>query len=222
MTLFNDTLPYLSDLAANNNRDWFQEHKARFDKVWEEMKVFTQKVADELNKIDVIESHRTYRIYRDVRFSKNKTPYKNSLGTGFTRATALRRGGFYLEIQPGASFVAGGFWAPNADDLKRIREEFAMEDNSMRAILADPTFVKYFGTMIGDELKTAPRGFDKEHPAIDLIRKKQFLVLRRFTDEEVMSPNFIAEIVACQKAMHPFYDYMSDVLTTNLNGELIV
>ena len=223
MQLFKDTFPFLKDLADNNDREWFAEQKDRYTAVWEGIRKFGDVVAEGLNKSDVIETHKTFRIYRDVRFSKDKSPYKTHLGTHFVRATALRRGGYYLHIQPNdESFVAGGFWDPNKEDLKRFRDEFELDDKRIRGITADKNFIKHFGTLQGDALKTAPKGYDKEHPAVDLIRMKQYIVVKKFTDKQVMDKNFHQEVVQSFEAMRPFLDYMTEVVTTNLNGELIV
>ena len=133
----------------------------------------------------------------------------------------MLRGGYYLHIEPGGSFVGGGFWEPNAADLFRMRKEIEMDASELRAIIAEESFQKYFKTLEGEELKTAPKGFDKTHPDIDLIRKKQFLLTRSFTNEAVLSTNFQSEVIATFKAMRPFFNYMSDVLSTDLNGESI-
>jgi uncharacterized protein (TIGR02453 family) len=215
------TLDFLSQLQQNNNRDWFQDNKKQFDKHQEEIKSFFQEINAEFATQDSIEKMQMHRIYRDVRFSKDKTPYKNNFSVSFDRTKPYLRGGYYLHIQPGASFVGGGFWEPNAADLKRIRKEFELDDTTIRSILSEENFIKTFGTLQGAELKTAPKDFDKEHPAIDLIRKKQFIVYRRFSDAEVLDKNFKAEILHAFSAMRPFFDYMSDVLGTNLNGEPI-
>ena len=114
------------------------------------------------------------------------------------------------------------FWDPNKDDLLRIRKEFEMDASEIREILNHKTFVKHFGKLQGNSLKTAPRNFDKEHPDIDLIRMKQFIVTREFTDEEVLAPDFLQEIDASYKAMRPFFNYMSEILTTDLNGVSII
>ncbi|CAM3599169.1 hypothetical protein FSS13T_17320 [Flavobacterium saliperosum S13] len=212
-------LHFLSELEKNNNRDWFTENKKRFETHQKAVKVFFQEVNDEFGKQDSIEKMQIHRIYRDIRFSKDKTPYKINFSVSFDRTKPHLRGGYYLHIQPGGSFVGGGFWEPNAEDLNRIRKEFEMDDEEIRAIIADPSFKKYFGELKGEELKTAPKGFDKTHPAIDLIRKKQYLISRSFTDKEVTSENFKSEVLATFKAMRPFFDYMSEVLGTNLNGE---
>jgi uncharacterized protein (TIGR02453 family) len=134
----------------------------------------------------------------------------------------MLRGGYYIHLEPGNSFVGGGFWAPDAKDLLRIRKEFETSTKEIDKITSDKTFVKYFGELKGDAVKTAPRGFDKNHPAIELIRKKQFVVMRKFTDEEVFSDTFQKEAVKTLLAMRPFFDYMSEVLTTDLNGEPLI
>lgn len=212
-------LDFLSELEKNNNRDWFTENKKRFENHQKVIKSFFQEINEEFGKQDSIEKMQIHRIYRDIRFSKDKTPYKINFSVSFDRTKPHLRGGYYLHIQPGGSFVGGGFWEPNAEDLNRIRKEFEMDDEEIRAIIADENFKKYFGELKGEELKTAPKGFDKTHPAIDLIRKKQYLISRSFTDKEVTSENFKTEVLATFKAMRPFFDYMSDVLGTNLNGE---
>jgi uncharacterized protein (TIGR02453 family) len=176
----------------------------------------------DLQKQDSIEGVQVYRIYRDIRFSKDKSPYKKYLGAWYSRTKPFYRGSYYLHLEPGNSFVEGGFWNPNADDLKRIRKEFELDDNEIRTIMNASDFIKYFNGIDGEELKSAPKDFDKTHKAIDLIRKKQFLVVRRFTDKEVLDKDFKKEVLKTFTAMRPYFDYMSDVLTTNLNGESII
>jgi uncharacterized protein (TIGR02453 family) len=215
------TLEFLTQLKENNDRDWFATNKKAFETEQKLAKTFFTSVGMQLGKMDSIEHLQIFRIYRDVRFSKNKAPYKNHFSVGFTRTKPLLRGGYYLHIEPCASFVGGGFWEPNPVDLNRIRKEFEMDDEEIRTILADVTLKKIFGKLKGDELKTAPKGFDKTHPAIDLIRKKQYLLTRSFSDKEVLSPHFEEEVLATFKAMRPFFNYMSEVLSSNLNGESI-
>ncbi|KGO90016.1 DUF2461 domain-containing protein [Flavobacterium suncheonense] len=215
------TLEFLTKLRNNNNREWFADNKTEFQQLEKEFKSFTMEIVTDLSKTDSIDKIQMFRIYRDVRFSKDKSPYKTNFGVALGRTKPMLRGGYYLHIEPGGSFVGGGFWEPNAEDLNRIRKEFEMDDSEIRAIISDENFVKTFGKLEGEELKTAPKGFDKEHPAIDLIRKKQYLISRKFTDKEVTDKNFKAEVVNTFLAMRPFFDYMSEVLGTNLNGESI-
>lgn len=217
---------FLKDLGKNNDRDWFTENKKRYQSEHEQMISFADALLAKMNEHDFIETptgkKSLHRIYRDVRFSKDKSPYKTHWGGSFKRATKFRRGGYYFHIQPGGeSFIGGGFWAPNKDDLLRIREEIATDASQIRAILADPTFVSTFETLGGEQLKTAPKGFDKEHADIDLLRYKQFIFGRNFSDEEVLKPNFLEVANETFKAMRPFFDFMSEVLTTDSNGEPI-
>ncbi|MCG8805362.1 DUF2461 domain-containing protein [Tenacibaculum finnmarkense] len=214
---------YLENLKQNNNRDWFTDQKPRFVEVQKSVKEFYGKVSENLETHDVIDKFKLFRIYRDVRFSKDKTPYKTHFSGSFSRKGSHLRGGYYLQIEPGNSFLAGGFWQPNKEDLLRIRKEIELDASDFREILNNPEFVKNFGTKFeGDELKSAPRGFDKNHPDIDLLRKKGFIAVRNFTDKEVLSNNFLSEIDTSYKALRPFFNLMSEVLTTNLNGESLL
>ncbi len=214
------TFSFLRDLKKNNNREWFAVHKPKFKEQESHVKEFFQDLMDEMSIHDAIESHKLMRIYRDVRFSKDKTPYSPRFAGSFKRATAALRGGYYLHLAPGSSMIGGGFWQPNKEDLYRIRKEFEMDDGPIRDIIAHSSFQEYFGTygLHGDQLKTAPRDFEKDHPAIDLIRKKGFIVRRDFTDKEVHANNFMDQVNDTFKAIRPFFDYMSEVLTTDLNG----
>uniref|UniRef100_UPI00404A2B2F DUF2461 domain-containing protein n=1 Tax=Flavobacterium sp. TaxID=239 RepID=UPI00404A2B2F len=217
-----ETFEFLSKIEKNNNREWFTEHKNEFLAMDSNAKSYFKEIYIALQESDSLEKIQFYRIYRDVRFSKDKTPYNKHLSVSFARTKPLLRGGYYLRIENDASFVGGGFWEPNKDDLLRIRKELALDATELREIINQPNFKKYFGSLQGEELKTAPRNFDKNHPNIDLIRKKQFLVGRNFSNEEVLAPNFKEEVVATFEAMLPFFNYMSAVLTTNLNGESII
>lgn len=211
---------FLKQIKENNNREWFAEHKLVYQAIMEENKAFFAQIYAELSKHDHLSGMHQFRIYKDVRFSKDKSPYKTNLGVGYSRTKPLLRGGYYIHLEPDNSFVGGGFWGPNAEDLLRIRKEFEMDTNEIERITRNKTFVKYFGTLEGeDAVKTAPKGFDKHHPAINLIKKKQFVVRRTFTNKEVLSKSFGQEVLGTFRAMRPFFDYMSDVLTTDLNGK---
>lgn len=217
-----DALNFLKKLAKNNNREWFTEQKPTFKKHESEVKSFYEAVLANLNEHDEIERLKMFRIYRDVRFSKDKTPYKAHFAGSFARAGEHRRGGYYLRIKPGESFIATGFWDPNKEDLFRIRKEFEVDASEFREVISNPTFKAIWGELQGDGVKTAPKGFQKEDPNIDLIKKKQFIFVRNFTDQEVLSPNFLKEVSHSFKAIRPYFDLMSAILTTNLNGESLI
>lgn len=216
------TLQFLEQLKEHNNREWFTENKKIFKGHEQEVKNFFKAIESSLKTFDDIESHKIMRIYRDVRFSKDKTPYKPRFAGGFKRATLQLRGGYWLNIEPNNCMAGGGFYGPEPKDLLRIRKEFEIDDSEIRAIINEPIFKATFGEIQGEEVKTAPKGFNKDHKAIDLIKKKQFYVMKRFSDNEMTSPNAIDEITNVYKTLRPFFDYMSDVLTTNLNGESII
>ena len=214
---------FLTDLQKNNNRDWFTERKDNFIEHQNHVKTLFLEMQGNLEKHDEIEKMKVYRIYRDVHFSKDKTPYNPRFAVSFSRLGAALRGGYFLQIKPGETMLGGGFWQPEKDDLYRIRKEIELDATEFRDILKDKNFNKYFGdTFKGEELKSAPRGFDKEHPDVDLLRKKGYIAVRNFTDKEVLSPNFLEEVNQSFIALRPFFDLFSDVLTTNLNGESII
>ncbi|HHC79798.1 MAG TPA: DUF2461 domain-containing protein [Flavobacteriia bacterium] len=217
-----NALQFLKTLRKNNNREWFTAHKPEFKNLETEVKFFYNALLENLQKHDDVDKLKMFRIYRDVRFSKDKTPYKTHFGGSFHRKKPHLRGGYYLQLSPGDSFIATGFWQPNKEDLFRIRKEFEIDDTEIRAIINNQQFKQIWGAFVGEEVKTAPKGFQKEHPAIDLIKKKQFIFIKKFTDTEVTAPEFLKEVNAAFKAIRPYFDYMSDVLTTDLNGVSLI
>lgn len=217
--VLSSSVSFFKKLKKNNNRDWFAENKPKFKKLELEIKAFGEELKDRLNEFDNIDRFKLFRIYRDIRFSKDKTPFKTHFGLTWHRTKPLYRGGYYLHISPGKNFLACGFWDPNTNDLKRIRKELEYDAKEFRDIIASKEFFSVWGNLEGSELKTAPRNFDKNHPDIDLIRKKQYIFSISFSDEEVCEPQFINKLENALKMVRPFTDYMSDVLTSDENGE---
>ncbi|WP_055437252.1 DUF2461 domain-containing protein [Lacinutrix algicola] len=214
---------FLKKLEKNNNRDWFNDNKPEFKTLETEVKSFYNTINERLNTHDETDKVKVFRIYRDVRFSKNKQPYKTHLGGSFHRVKPRLRGGYYFHIQPNnESFIATGFWDPAKEDLLRIRKEFEMDDEEIRAIINNKDFKSVWGELEGEELKTAPKGFDKEHASIDLIRKKQFVFTKKLTDKEVQSKELLDIIDNAFVTIRPYFDYMSAILTTDLNGESLI
>jgi uncharacterized protein (TIGR02453 family) len=213
---------FLKLVKKNNNRDWFNAHKEKYLLELNHLEKFADALLQEMNKHDVIETptgkKSLHRIYRDTRFSKEKIPYKTNWSGSFSRAGKQRRGGYYFHIESGNSFIAGGFWAPNPEDLKRIRDEFTYDAAPLRKILKSKSFKDTFGELIGEQIKTTPKGYDANDPAIDLLRYKQFIVKRTFTNKQVLDKNFLKEANQTFKNMRSFFDYMSEVLTTDVNG----
>ncbi|HET6226820.1 MAG TPA: DUF2461 domain-containing protein [Bacteroidia bacterium] len=217
---------FLKQLEKNNNRDWFAKHKDRYDAELAKIVIFADDLLERMNKHDQIENESgkkcLFRIYRDTRFSKDKTPYKNHWSGNFKRATKKLRGSYYFHIEPGKSFVGGGFWGPEPADLKRIRDEIAYDAAPFYKIFNSKTFKSTFGTLKGDQIQTTPKGFDPKHADIQLLRYKQFVLKREFTDKDVLAPDFVKEVNETFKRMRPFLDHMSEVLTTDVNGISLV
>ncbi len=217
-----EALDFLSQLEQNNNREWFTAHKKTFKRLESQVKGFYGHLKELMGTHDEIERLKLFRMYRDIRFSKDKTPYKTHFAGSFSRAGAERRGGYYLQIKPGGSFIATGFWEPNPNDLLRIRKELEMDASRFREVVNDRSFKKVWGDLEGEEVKTAPKGFSKDDPNIDLIRKKRFIFMHHFTDREVLDQDFMEEVNASFKAVRPYFDLMSEILTTSLNGESVL
>lgn len=224
-TVPKSSFTFLKSLKKNNHRDWMTEHKKEYQTSEKALKAFYADIQSGLNEDDEIEKLKVFRINRDIRFSKDKTPYNVHRSVSFSRAGAHRRGGYYLRLEPGGkSVVAGGFFNPEPKDLLRIRTEFQMDSSEIRGILAEPAFAKAYGGKFDawDPVKTAPKGFSKEDPNIDLIRLKNFVVTHSFTDAEVHAPDFGANVLHHYRLLRPFFDLMSDVLTTDLNGVSLI
>ncbi|WOI23395.1 DUF2461 domain-containing protein [Nonlabens ulvanivorans] len=217
-----ELLTFLTSLEKNNNRPWFENHKPQFLELDNAFKNSINEITDLLNQHDVIEKSKTYRIYRDIRFSKDKTPFKVHRSANWMRAGVERRGSYYMRIKPGNHLIGVGFFGPEKEDLLRVRKELEVDAQELRDIIEEPQFLKTWGTFQGEQLKTAPRNFDKTHPDIDLIRFKSYHFLKSFTDHEIQSPEFFDNINKSFETARPFLDYMTDVLTTDLNGESLI
>ncbi|WP_394364215.1 DUF2461 domain-containing protein [Formosa algae] len=184
-------LDFLNALEKNNDRVWFQDHKTEFRTVEQEMKAVFNELFTLLKTHDDVDAVKVFRIYRDVRFSKNKVPYKTHFGGTIHRVKPQLRGGYYLHVEPdNKSFIATGFWDPNKEDLLRIRKEFEVDAQEVRDIINDSRFKSTWGTVEGDELKTAPKGFDKTHPDIDLIRKNNLFLLKNIQIRKCLRQTF--------------------------------
>jgi uncharacterized protein (TIGR02453 family) len=208
--LSKDIFIFLKALTVHNNREWFKKHITTFRTAESNVKLFYSQLYDQLNNVDSIDNFKVFRIYRDVRFSKDKTPYKTHFSGSFHRTKPEFRGGYYLHLAPNnESFIATGFWNPNKEDLFRLRKEFEIDSQDLRAIIAEPRFKAVWGTLEGDELRSAPQGFNKQDQNIDLIRKKQFIFSKKYTDKEVLSEQFTQDVIDSFKAIRPYFDYIS-------------
>jgi uncharacterized protein (TIGR02453 family) len=227
ITITPSTFKFLKDLHNNNHRDWFYAHKAAYTDAQTNMAGFVDALIKMMNTHDVIETESgkkaLFRIYNDVRFKKDKAPYNPRFAFGLRRAGKQRRGGYYMQIAPGNSFLAGGFFAPNAADLLRIRHDISDHYTDWKKLLAKKQIKENFGELVNQRrLATCPKGFSKDDPAIELLRLQQFIFRHHFTDKEIVTPDFLNRVHTLFKAFRPYFDYMSEVLTTDRNGEPLI
>ncbi len=214
-----ELFPFLKDLKKNNNRDWFKARKDKFDELRLSVNEFSAEIFEATAESNQLDGHKVFRIYKDVRFSKDKTPYKTHFGIGFHRIKPKYRGGYYLHLEPGNSFLATGFWQPNKEDLFRVRKEIEYDHEFFTTKITDKKLLNFWGNLKGDQLKTCPKGFDKEHKAIQYLRYKQFLFHKEISDDALFKSNFKDFMIAQFDAVRPFLNYTGDVLNTDLNGE---
>ncbi|MFD2148103.1 DUF2461 domain-containing protein [Mucilaginibacter antarcticus] len=203
------TLDFLSDLVDNNNREWFMDNKVRYDQARQNVIDFTTELIKLMHKVDPALSPEldakkcVMRIYRDVRFSKNKTPYKNNFGISLpTTGTKLGGAEYYFQIQPGGkSFIAGGYWMPDAAHLKAIRQEIDYNGHDLTNVIDDAAFVKLFGDFRAqDKLKTLPRDYTADHEHIELLKLKSFIALHHIKDKDILSAKAAENVAAlCSK-----------------------
>jgi len=220
--LSKDTLQFLEDLKANNNRDWFLDNKKRYEVF---KKDYHQLVTDFLNamkpldpSLEMLEvKNCTFRINRDIRFSKDKSPYKSHLGVWLSSGTkGQNRSGYYVHIEKGGSFIAGGLYCPEAEDLKKVRKEIAYFHEDLEEILNEKDFKREFDDFDRNEkntLKNPPRGFEKEHPAIELLKLKSFESSQKFDIAAVSKKDFVAVMSTKLLALKPLNDFINRALT---------
>ena len=222
--LTKESLQFLDDLKKNNNRDWFQDNKKRYEIF---KKDYHQLVSDFLDvmkpldpSLELLEvKNCTFRINRDIRFSKDKSPYKAHLGVWMsTGAKGANRAGYYVHIEKGASFIAGGFYSPEAADLKKVRKEIAFFHEDLEAILADKNFKKEFGSLDINEtnsLKSMPRGYEKDHPAIEFLKLKSFTATQKYDISEVTQKDFVAKMSKKLITLKPLNEFINRALETD-------
>jgi len=214
------TFEFLQELVENNNREWFQANKGRYEAARENVVEFTTGLLKQLHQLDPgvddkLEAKKcVMRIYRDIRFSKDKTPYKNHFGVSVpTKGTKAGRAEYYLHISPGNSFIAGGYWMPEADHLKAIRQEIDYNGNDLKKIIDNPEFVELFGDFRQQErLKTLPKDYAADNENIDLLKLKSFVAFHQLKNDELFAKdavNFVASV--CAK-IYPLNVFLNNAL----------
>jgi len=219
--IYQESIDFLKDLAVNNNREWFAANKERYDKARENVIDFTTKVLDSVRKIEAgmdenLDAKKcVMRIYRDIRFSKNKAPYKNNFGVSMP-ISGLKGGGveYYLHIQPGNSFIGGGYWMPEAPHLKAIRQEIDYNADYLKKIIDDKAFVKLFGDFRKQEqLKSVPKGYEPDNENIDLLKLKSFVAWHKLEDKELTAPGAEKLVADVCSMIHPLNVFLKNALS---------
>lgn len=219
--LKSETVDFLKQLAANNDRNWFQLNKSRHDLARKDVLHFTASLISELSAIDPFIPQNldpatcVMRIYRDVRFSKNKAPYKKNFGIGISPHGKNFQGpGYYLHIEPQCSFLAGGCWMPEPEFLRLIRQEIDYNSSEIHHIIDNLEFKKYFGSPDSEyKLKTAPKGYDSGHSDIDLLKLKSFTFSHSLTDDMLMKPDATHQIVHGFHVLYPFIAFLRNAIS---------
>jgi uncharacterized protein (TIGR02453 family) len=215
-------LNFLKSLSKNNNREWFEKNKSKY---LEAKATFEDAVASLLNEFIKFDDRLggldpkklPFRIYRDVRFSKDKSPYKNNMGAGFSpNGKLIQEPGYYFHLEPGnKSMIAGGIYMPDATNLSKIRQEIDYNADVLKKIVNDKKFKTNFEDFSqSDKLKTMPKGYPKDHPHGEWLKLKSFIVIHTFTDKEVGDKKFLKNVAAIAKSMKPMNDFLREAITS--------
>jgi len=214
------TFDFLKELIENNNREWFQANKDHYDAARENVIEFTTEWLRLLHKIDInidetLDAKKcVMRIYRDIRFSKNKTPYKNNFGVSIpTKGTKAGRAEYYLQISPGNSFIAGGYWMPETAHLKAIRQEIDYNGNDLKKIIDDAEFIRLFGDFRKQEqLKSVPREYSAENENVELLKLKSFVAFHQLKDEELSDKDSVTTVAKICSKIYPLNVFLNNAL----------
>ncbi len=211
-------MTFLAQLRQHNNREWFEAHRADYEVAKSRFEELVDQIIVGLAPIDDLTGLQArdcvMRIFRDVRFSKDKSPYKTNMAAEIARGgRKSHKLGYFLSLAPGGeSIIAGGLYMPEPAQLNRLRDAIAADARPLKAVAADKNFKKYFGQLEGEKVKTVPQGYDRDHPDIELLRFKQLLAVHHLPDDVVLRPRVAAHAVKVCAAMKPFNDYLNGVL----------
>lgn len=214
-TISTKTFDFLKKLTKNNNREWFNENKNLYTESQGNMIAFLEGLINEMGEFDqelakIDAKKALFRIYRDTRFSKDKTPYKTNFGASLGMGKGSQKGGYYLHTEPGKSFLAGGIYMPESSTLKKVRKEISLYGDDFIKILNNKDFKKFFPELDqADKLKKVPQGFEKEDPMGEFLKLKSFIVVYNLKDEEILDKNAVQNMTEIFKLMKPFNDFLN-------------
>jgi uncharacterized protein (TIGR02453 family) len=215
---FKHALQFLGKLKKNNNKEWFDKNKKEYDELRKEVVVFVTGMIKSIQVFDPslagLEAKQCmFRINRDIRFSKDKTPYKSNFGLSFNRdGKSSPYAGYYLHIQPGECFIAGGSYAPMPEHLAAIRQEIDYNLDEFKKLVNHKEFKKYFGTLTGDKLSRPPKGYEADNPAIEFLKHKNFLMWHKITESQLTDKNFEKYCSNVFKAMQPMLHFLNTAI----------
>jgi uncharacterized protein (TIGR02453 family) len=212
------TLQFLSALKKNNTKEWFDANRKQYELAKENIKELAESLIKSLGVHDediaqLLAKDCTFRINRDVRFSKNKDPYKSNMSCIFSKGgKKSEASGFYVHIEPGQAFVAAGYWAPEAKKLAAVRQEIDYNFEAWKKIISSKKFKNTFETGLSQEdiLQRPPKGYDIENPAIEFLKLKSFIVRKKLTDEELLDKNFVKTITNIFTVVKPMLDFLNE------------
>ncbi|MEZ5046382.1 MAG: DUF2461 domain-containing protein [Chitinophagaceae bacterium] len=213
------TLHFLKNLKNNNQREWFLDHKKEYDHAKENFILFVDDLIKKISAFDPSIAHHeakkcVFRINRDIRFSKDKSPYKTNFGAHITSALSKSdihsKAGYYIHLEPGKSFLAGGAYLPATPWLKAIRQEIDYNTKKFKQIIENKNFKTYFGAIQGEKLVKAPKEYPKDHPEIELLKHKSFLAMHNIKDAEVLDKQFIQHSTKVFKALFPLDAFLNE------------
>lgn len=216
---FKHALQFLAKLKKNNSKEWFDKNKKEYDELRKEVVVFVTKMIGHIQVFDSsiagLEAKQCmFRINRDIRFSKDKSPYKNNFGLSFNAGGKNSgKAGYYLHIEPGECFIAGGSYAPMPEHLTAIRQEIDYNFDEFKKILSHKDFKKYFTSLSGEKLARPPKGYDAENPAIEFLKHKSFLMWHKIDEAQLTDKNFEKYCSGVFKAMQPMLDFMNRTIS---------
>ncbi|CAN5221974.1 DUF2461 domain-containing protein [soil metagenome] len=212
------TFNFLKQLQNNNNREWFEKNRKNYLEAKVKFEEFVSEILKELEKFenlgDLTAKQCIFRINRDIRFSSDKTPYKRNMSAAF--ALGGKKSPYhpyYLHIEPGGkSFLGGGLYDPDKEKLTKVRQEIDYNKETLIEIIENREFKKYFTGISGEKLKTAPKGYPKDHPDINLLKFKQYIIIHQLNNGQILDENFSNLIIDVFKVMKPFLDWLNFVI----------
>lgn len=215
--LAKDSLKFLTALKENNNRPWFENNRIWYERTKLDFESLVEGLIKGITEFDkdiaeLLVKNCTFRQYRDVRFSKDKRPYKINMGAYFNKGgKKINTAGYYIHLEPGKSMVAGGLWMPEAPHLSRVRQEIDYNYDEWKNIISHPGFKKLFpgGLSLEDSLKRPPKGYDETNPAIEHLKLKSFIVRLRVSDAELISLSLKKDLFKAFKTLKPFLDFLN-------------